>query len=60
MASCGTKVLASKRDEVSSAKRRYDDGLEKVINTEEQVSKREQKQKETCHGNMSWKHDMET
>eukprot|EP00913_Durusdinium_trenchii_P020057 g18849.t2 len=30
-------VLASKRDEVSSAKRRYDDGLEKVISTEEQV-----------------------
>ncbi|CAJ1418817.1 unnamed protein product [Effrenium voratum] len=30
-------VLASKREEVSSAKRRYDDGLEKVISTEEQV-----------------------
>ena len=30
-------MLASKRDEVSSAKRRYDDGLEKVISTEEQV-----------------------
>jgi len=32
-----SEVLASKRDEVSSAKRRYDDGLEKVISTEEQV-----------------------
>ncbi|CAE7680080.1 DNAH7, partial [Symbiodinium sp. CCMP2456] len=30
-------VLASKRDDVSGAKRRYDDGLEKVISTEEQV-----------------------
>eukprot|EP00434_Breviolum_minutum_P002108 symbB.v1.2.001863.t2/scaffold77.1/size347087/34 len=30
-------VLASKREEVSGAKRRYDDGLEKVISTEEQV-----------------------
>jgi len=33
----GTQVLASKREEVSGAKRRYDDGLEKVISTEEQV-----------------------
>ena len=31
------QVLASKREEVSGAKRRYDDGLEKVISTEEQV-----------------------
>ena len=31
------KVLASKRDDVSGAKRRYDDGLEKVISTEEQA-----------------------
>eukprot|EP00931_Biecheleriopsis_adriatica_P034701 TRINITY_DN20021_c0_g4_i1.p1 TRINITY_DN20021_c0_g4~~TRINITY_DN20021_c0_g4_i1.p1 ORF type:complete len:4150 (-),score=1074.99 TRINITY_DN20021_c0_g4_i1:152-12580(-) len=30
-------VLTSKRGEVSGAKRRYDDGLEKVISTEEQV-----------------------
>jgi len=30
-------VLASKRDDVSGAKRRYDDGLEKVVSTEEQV-----------------------
>lgn len=29
--------MASKREEVSSAKRRYDDGLEKVISTEEQA-----------------------
>ena len=31
------EVLASKRDDVSGAKRRYDDGLEKVISTEEQA-----------------------
>ena len=30
-------VLASKREDVSGAKRRYDDGLEKVVSTEEQV-----------------------